>query len=78
MANVNLSERLAVVATIDPDAYGPGAQSSDTIDMQYFDRVMFVVLAGDLGASATLDFKVQESADGSTTVSPFVALTTSV
>ena len=66
MANANLSERLAVVATIDPDAYGIGEQSSDTIDMQYFDRVMFIVLAGDLGALATLDFKVQESADGST------------
>jgi len=65
MANANLSEQLAIVATIDPDAYGTGTQSSDIVDMKYFDRVIFIVMAGDLGASATLDFKVQESADGS-------------
>lgn len=61
-----LSESLAVVACIDPDAYGTGAQSSDTIDMKYHNRVIFIVQAGDLGTNATIDFKVQESADGST------------
>jgi len=60
-----LSEQLAVVATIDPDAYSAGAQNSDSIDMKNFRRVIFIVLAGDLGTDATLDFKVQESADGS-------------
>jgi len=65
MSNIDLSERLAVVATIDPDAYGTGAQSSDSIDMCYFDRVVFIVMAGDLGNNGTLDFKVQESANGS-------------
>lgn len=51
-------ERMAVVSTIDPDAYGTGAQTGDVIDMLYWRRVLFVVLAGTLGSSATLDFAV--------------------
>lgn len=53
-----ISERLAVVGTIDPDAYGTGAQNTDVIDMRYWRRVLFVVMAGELGSSATLDFAV--------------------
>ena len=56
-----LSEKLAVVATIDPDAYGTGTQGSDYVDMTKFNRVLFVVQAGTLGSSATLDFKIQEA-----------------
>jgi hypothetical protein len=58
-AQSRLSERLAVVATIDPDAYATGTQGSDVIDMQNRNRVLFIVQAGALGASATLDFKLQ-------------------
>lgn len=58
-----LSERLAVVACIDPDAYVAGAESSDWVDMSKFERVIFVVMAGDLGTSATLDAKLQEATD---------------
>ena len=61
-----LSEQLAVVACIDPDAYSTGTQGSDSIDMLYHERVMFIVMVGDLGTNGTVDFKVQESADGST------------
>jgi hypothetical protein len=61
-----LSEKLAVVACIDPDAYTATTYASDNVDMKYHRRVMFIVQAGDLGASATIDFKVQASADGST------------
>ncbi len=57
-----LSEAVAVVACIDPDAYTTGAQTSDWIDMADFERVMFIVQAGALGTSATLNFKVQQSA----------------
>lgn len=49
------SDEWAVIATVDPDAYGTGAQSSDVIDMQNFDQIAVVVLAGALGSSATLD-----------------------
>jgi hypothetical protein len=65
-----ITEALAVVACIDPDAYGTGAQTSDWIDMSKFERVAFIVQAGTLGSSATLDFKVQQSklANGSSPV----------
>ena len=54
-----LSERVGVVATVDPDAYGTGDQTTDVIDMKNVNRVMFVVMAGTLGTSATLDFLVK-------------------
>lgn len=60
-----LSEAVAVVACIDPDAYGTGVQTSDWVDMADFERIMFVVQAGTLASTATLDFKVQQSADSS-------------
>lgn len=56
---IPMSERFAVVATVDPDAYGTGDQTTDVIDMAKFRQVMFVVMAGDLGSSATLDFLVK-------------------
>lgn len=62
MAN-RLSEELAVVCCIDPDAYTTGAVTGDWIDMKYHDRVMFIVMAGDLGTSATVDFAVQQASD---------------
>lgn len=58
MYNQQLSESLAVVDCIDPDAYGTGAVNGDVIDMKHHRRVLFVVMAGDLGSSATLDFAV--------------------
>jgi hypothetical protein len=57
-----LSEMLSVVATVDPDAYGTGTQNSDVIDMEQHQKVMFIVQAGTLGSSATLDFNVYGSA----------------
>lgn len=56
-------ERMAVVATVDPDAYGTGEQNSDVIDMLYWRRVIFVVLAGTLGSSATLDVQIEGDTD---------------
>jgi len=56
-----MSERDAIVACIDPDAYGTGTYAGDVIDMLYFERVIFCVLVGDLGNVATIDFAVQES-----------------
>jgi len=56
-----LTERLALVGSIDPDACATGAQTSDWIDMSKFRQVMFAVAVGTLGSSATVDFKVQEA-----------------
>lgn len=52
------TENNAVLATIDPDAYTAAAYNTDVIDMRYWDTVVFVVMVGTLGASATVDFVV--------------------
>lgn len=62
MYHPRLSEALAVVSCIDPDANTTGAITGDIIDMSKHARVMFVVMAGTLGSSATLDFQVFGSA----------------
>lgn len=66
-ARSKLSEKLAVVSVIDPDAYATGAQTGDWVDMSKFNRVMFIFLAGTLGSLATVDGKVQEATDSSGT-----------
>jgi len=68
-----LSEELAVVATIDPDAYTTGTQTSDIIDMRYHKRVMFIVQAGALGSTGTIDFLVY--GDSAAAMGTEVALT---
>jgi len=56
--NERLSEGLAVVSCIDPDAYAAATYNGDVIDMQKIKRVMFILQAGTLGASATLDYAI--------------------
>lgn len=57
------SEKVAVVGTIDPDANATGAIATDWIAINDFQQVMFVVMAGILVTTATLDFVVQEADD---------------
>jgi hypothetical protein len=59
------SEKVAVVGTVDPDANATGAVATDWIAVADFQQVMFVVMAGILVGTATLDFYVEE-ADTST------------
>lgn len=66
-----LSEQLAIVSTVDPDAYTVGATTTttfagDTIDMSTSHRVMFIIMTGILPAQSVIDFNVY-SATGSTT-----------
>lgn len=63
--NAYLSEELAVVATIDPDAYGTGTQTSDWIDLSKFGEVLFIVQAGDIASTGKVDFQVHEATNGS-------------
>lgn len=58
------SHRVAVVATVDPDANAAGAINSDWINLAEFDSVMAVIMAGILGASATVDAKFEQATDG--------------
>ncbi len=55
------SEKVAVGATIDPDAYGTGAENTDWLSMVDFQQALFIVLAGIIAASGVLDFKIQEA-----------------
>src|SRR5262245_21832054 len=66
MYNKHFSQQVAIVSCIDPDAYAAGTVNGDAVDMSKFRRILFIVMAGDLGASATLNYKLQGSIDGST------------
>lgn len=57
---IRADQAVAVVSCIDPDANATGAITDDIIDMSKFEQVMFVVQAGTLGSSATLDFQVYQ------------------
>ncbi len=70
MADATMYENLALVGTIDPDAYAAASSElTDAIDMGLYRRVLFVVQVGTMGATSTVNFVVQESAtsDGSYT-----------
>lgn len=72
------NERCALIGTIDPDAYSTGEELTDAIDMQDFDRVLFIVMAGTLASTAELDFAVvaSETSGGSYAALDNAAITT--
>ena len=75
---MKMSEGWAVVATIDPDAYGAGAQLSDAIDMAGYTKLMAVVMAGTLGTNATIDAAATQATTAAGTykaLSPAKAIT---
>ena len=61
------SERAAVVGAIDPDANTAATYTTGWIAMSDFQSVMAIVMAGTLGASATLDAKLEQASDSSGT-----------
>ena len=61
------TDAIAVVATIDPDAYAANTYTSDWVDMGDFHLLMAVVQTGTLGASATVAAKLQQATDSSGT-----------
>lgn len=61
------SDAAAVEGNIDPDAYAAGTYTTGWIAAKDFDAFLAIVQAGDLGASATLDAKLQQATDGSGT-----------
>lgn len=65
--SLNPSQLAAVVAAIDPDAASTGAQTTGWINMSDFQSIMAIVMAGELGASATLDAKLEQAQDASGT-----------
>jgi hypothetical protein len=54
------SDRVAVVATVDPQTVANAEKLTDAVDMSLWHEAMFVCLLGDMAAE-TIDFKVKES-----------------
>ncbi len=61
------SEQSAVLACIDPDAYTAATYFTGWVSMALWDTLQAIVMAGDLGASATLDAKLTAATDSSGT-----------
>lgn len=55
------SEKVAVVDTIDPDAYATGAQNGGWVNAALFHELMAIGLLGDLGVGNTFDLKLQQA-----------------
>ena len=60
MSNL-MSERLAVVGVVNPDAAAAGTQTTGWIDMSVHPQILAIVFAGALGANATIDAKLQQA-----------------
>lgn len=67
MLNGLLSEDVAVVGVIDPDANAAGTLLTGWIPIAKYGQLLAVVLAGDLGTSATIDAKLRQAKDTSGT-----------
>lgn len=61
------SDEAVVLETIDPVSQGAGSVSSGWVNMAQIPIIQAIVLAGVLGASATLDGKLQQATDSSGT-----------
>ncbi len=62
-----LSQRLAIVATIDPSQQTTAAVGSTVVDLRRHPEVLFIAQTGVLGTSATVDMKLQTGATSSPT-----------
>lgn len=61
MANETLSERLALVATIDPQLVDNNSVNSDWASMQHVRRILFTLLLG--ATDTTVNAKLQRASD---------------
>lgn len=61
------SERAAVVGVIDPDANTAATYLTEWVPAKNFSKFLAVIMAGDLGASATIDAKIRQATDSSGT-----------
>jgi len=61
MLNSKISERLALLGSIDPVSQGVGTVSSGWISAANFERFQATVQTGVLGTAATVDAKIQQA-----------------
>ena len=73
MKTLNPSQLAAVVGAIDPDALAAATYTTGWISMSDFQSIMAVVMVGTLGASATVDAKLEQATDASGTGAKDVA-----
>lgn len=67
MKTTRPTDKMAVVGVIDPDANGVGALSTGWVAAKDYNAFMALIMAGTLGASATLDAKIEQATDASGT-----------
>jgi hypothetical protein len=65
--NLKPSDRITLLGAIDPDANAAGALSTDWVNAALHESLLALIAAGDLGASATLDAKLEQAQDSSGT-----------
>lgn len=65
--NAKITEYVALLGAIDADAYAAGTYTTGWVKKDRFNRFAALVAAGDLGASATLDAKIEQAKDSSGT-----------
>lgn len=61
------SDQTPVVGVIDPDAYAAGTYTTGWISMADHRAILAAVMVGDMGASGTVDAKLEQATDGSGT-----------
>ena len=61
MKTTPLSDRVAVLATIDPDVTTASTVTSDYVSMVRFTNIMAIIMAGTLGSSATVNAKLEQA-----------------
>ncbi len=59
MGTVNITEQSAIVGVINPASLSVATHNTTVVDMRHFNRVVFEICTGVLGASATVDFVVK-------------------
>jgi hypothetical protein len=72
-SNVKLTEKLAVLATLDPASQSAGTVVTSWVKASDFHSIMALIQTGVLGASATVDAKLRQATDSSGTSAKDVA-----
>lgn len=65
--NLKPSDQVTVLAEIDPISQGAGTVTTGWVLASTFNRIMALIATGVMGASATLDAKIQQAQDASGT-----------
>lgn len=61
------SEKVAVIATIDPDALTAATHTSDWASAVNYSEMLAIIMVGTLGTSATVNAKLEQATDSSGT-----------